>query len=318
MTGLGSVEWSPRVSVLMIFLDAAPFIEEAIRSVFAQVYDSWELLLIDDGSTDGSTEIAREWADLFPLRVRYVEHEGHQNRGMSSSRNLGLQHARGELIALLDADDLYLPTKLQDQVALLDERPEAAMLYGRTRLWFSWSDPESPDTLTEAAPRRDTLLQAPEPLELYLRHEIYYPCTCSVLIRRQAIDAVGGFEDAFRGAYEDMAFYSKLFLRYPVYVADGCWDLYRQHPASCWAVASSSGQYEEGGAGPARLRFLSWLSEYLAQTDAPPPQIRHIVRKKLLFYRFPRFFGRLSRHAAAVRAGVRRVKHSVRPGAVEE
>src|SRR5215218_5812117 len=92
------------VSVIIIFLDAERFIEEAIESVFAQTYDDWELLLVDDGSTDGDTRIALEYAEQNPGRVRYLQHPGHQNRGMSASRNLGIGSARGEYIAFLDAD----------------------------------------------------------------------------------------------------------------------------------------------------------------------------------------------------------------------
>jgi glycosyltransferase involved in cell wall biosynthesis len=288
---------SPRVSVLMIFLDAESFIEEAINSVCAQTYESWELLLIDDGSTDGSAEVAREYAAAHPARIRYLTHPGRTNRGMSASRNLGLSHARGDLIALLDADDRYLPNKLAEQVALLDSMPEVAMLYGRTRYWFSWpgSGDDRPDSLTETAPRFNTVVRPPEPLEWYLRHEIYFPCTCSVLIRREALDAVGGFEDAFRGTYEDMAFYSKLFLRYPVYISDRCWDLYRQHPASCWAVATQVGEYREGWAGPARLRFLRWLNNHIKQAEVRAPTIRRILRRKLLFYRSVDLLARVRR-----------------------
>lgn len=86
---------APLVSVVTIFLDAERFIEEAIESVFAQTYDRWELLLVDDGSTDRSRDVARRYAARYPSRVRYLEHPGHQNRGMSPSRNLGIAHAAG-------------------------------------------------------------------------------------------------------------------------------------------------------------------------------------------------------------------------------
>src|SRR5437867_2324775 len=133
----------PLTSVIIIFLNAEKFIQQAIESVFAQTYTDWELLLVDDGSTDKSTEIALSYADQHPAKVRYLEHEDHQNRGMSASRNLGIRHARGEYIAFLDADDVWLRGKLEEQVAILDSQPEAGMVLGAIEWWYSWTgDPK--------------------------------------------------------------------------------------------------------------------------------------------------------------------------------
>ncbi|HEY7913074.1 MAG TPA: glycosyltransferase family A protein, partial [Blastocatellia bacterium] len=135
-------EWSdskPLVSIIVPFLNAERFIDEAIESVFAQVYDNWELLLVDDGSTDDSSGRARKVAQGFPEKVRYFEHEGHQNRGLPASRNLGLKHAKGKYVALLDSDDVWLPQKLEQQVRILESYPEAAMVYGRSEYWRSWT-----------------------------------------------------------------------------------------------------------------------------------------------------------------------------------
>ena len=128
------------VSIIIIFLNEQRFIGEAIESVIAQTYDHWELFLVDDGSIDNSTEIAQGYAREYPKRIRYLEHPGHQNRGMSRSRNLGIQGARGEFLAFLDADDVWLPRKLARQLAILDEQPDAGMVYGSTELWHSWRD----------------------------------------------------------------------------------------------------------------------------------------------------------------------------------
>ena len=129
----------PRVSVVMIFLNAERFIREAIHSVFAQTRDDWELLLVDDGSSDGSSAIASRCAADNPGRVRYLEHAGHQNRGMSASRNLGVRNARGRYVAFLDSDDIWQPGKLELQVPILDSHREAAMVYGPTEYWYGWT-----------------------------------------------------------------------------------------------------------------------------------------------------------------------------------
>src|SRR5919199_4729628 len=98
----------PSISVIIIFLNEEKFIQEAIESVFAQTYDRWELLLVDDGSTDDSTRIALQYAAQFPDKVRYLEHPDHLNRGASASRNLGISHANGDILAFLDSDDVWL------------------------------------------------------------------------------------------------------------------------------------------------------------------------------------------------------------------
>src|SRR5512147_3161209 len=95
----------PRVSVITIFLDEERFLGEAIDSVRAQTFGDWELILVDDGSRDRSPAIAQSHADAEPARVRCLHHPAHANRGMSASRNLGLDAARGDLIAFLDGDD---------------------------------------------------------------------------------------------------------------------------------------------------------------------------------------------------------------------
>jgi glycosyltransferase involved in cell wall biosynthesis len=119
----------PRVSVILIFLDKAPFLQEAIESVISQTFEMWELLLVDDGSTDGSTDIAKMAARRLPHTIHYLEHEGHANRGMSTSRNVGLHHAQGEYMLFMDGDDVLTHNVLREQVALMEAHP-VGTVYG--------------------------------------------------------------------------------------------------------------------------------------------------------------------------------------------
>ena len=130
---------SVRVSIVTPFLNPGRFLQECIESVVAQTYGEWELLLVDDGSNDGSLAIAQQYAVRYPGNVRCFTHEGGRHRGASASRNLGIHHARGEYLAFLDADDVYLPRKLEEQLPLLDAHPRAAMMYAATEYWHSWS-----------------------------------------------------------------------------------------------------------------------------------------------------------------------------------
>src|ERR1044072_6756156 len=226
------------ISIIIPFLNVEKFIEEAIESVLAQSYDEWELLLADDGSTDRSTEIAQRYARRYPDKARYLEHEGHMNRGMSATRNLGIREARGELIAFLDADDVWLPEKLKEQVAILDSHPEAAMVYGATQYWYSWTGSPADarrDFVPEPAVQPDTLIKPPIPVSaLWRNHIVTAP---GRLARREIMQEVGGYEESFRGLFEDQVFHSKVCLKAPVFVSSKCWYKYRKHPGSCCAIA---------------------------------------------------------------------------------
>ncbi len=294
----------PLVSGIIIFLNAEEkFFHEAIESVFAQTYDNWELMLVDDGSTNGSTEVAQRYAEQYPNKVRYLEHEGHQNRGMSASRNLGIRNAKGEYIAFLDADDIWLPPKLERQVAILEAQPEAAMVYGSTLMWHSWTG--NPEDIERDRGRLlgvppDTLVKPPTLLTLFLKREaVETPATCGVLIRREVIESIGRFEETFRGMYEDQAFFAKLCLKEPVFVESGCWDRYRQHPGSICYVAENKGQYHPFQPNSAHLTFLNWLEEYLSKQEVKNAEVWEPLQKALLPYRhailyrlleFPQYF----------------------------
>jgi glycosyltransferase involved in cell wall biosynthesis len=286
-----SREPSPRVSVITIFLNAEQFIREAVDSIIAQTYDNWELLLVDDGSTDGSTSIALRYAEQHPRRVRYFQHPGHRNRGMSASRNLGLKHVRGEYVALLDADDVWLPQKLERQVAILDSQPAAAMVYGATQHWYSWTGKVEDlhrDRMRRLGVPPNTIVSPPTLVTLFLQRKAWTPATCGVLMRRSAIERTGGFEDGFQGMFEDQAFFYKLCLSAPVFVEAGCWDRYRQHPDSWCEAARRRGEYEPGyRPNPARKAFLNWLAEYLTAQKVADPELWKPLRKELWPYRHP-------------------------------
>jgi glycosyltransferase involved in cell wall biosynthesis len=274
----------PLVSVVMIFLNAREFIQEAIESVLAQTYNHWELLLVDDGSTDGSTTIARNFAEQYPAQIHYLEHAHHHNLGMSASRNLGIRHSSGDLVAFLDADDVWFPCTLQEQVAIMETQREAGLLYGPLSWWYGWTNrPEDlkRDTIENLGVPPDTLIMPPKLLPLFLLDKAAVPS--GILVRREAIDRVGGFEDAFRGEYEDQAFCAKICLHLPVFAASRSWYRYRQHPDSSVAVGQQTGQTHH-----ARLFFLKWLAGYLRTLGNNDGSVWRAVRYELWRANHPR------------------------------
>jgi glycosyltransferase involved in cell wall biosynthesis len=259
-TGSCQGESAELVSVVVCFLDAEAFLDEAIASVYAQSHRAWELLLVDDGSTDASTTIAKRHAAADPERVRYLEHPGHENRGTSAARNLGMSEARGELIAFLDADDFWLAGRLERGVVLLRENPSADMVYGETEYWHRWDGHQGryPNRVQPQGFRADRVVPAPELLIRYLTHRAAVPCPTSIMVRRQAALACGGFVESFQGMHDDHAFLARFCLRHDVFVSHECWDRYRQHDASLCADASRRREV-----GAARRRYLSWLRGFL-------------------------------------------------------
>ena len=248
----------PRVSAIIIVLNGEGFLGEAIDSVIAQNFDDWELLVVDDGSSDGTRPLVERYATADP-RIRLLRHPDHGTHGMSASRNRGLADARGEFVAFLDADDLWLPDKLAEQVAILDRQPEAAMVYGRTLIWHEWA---------AAAGERDHFYElgvAPEavyrPLQLFhqlLENRHQTPTTCNAMIRRKAAEAVGGFDPSFRTMFEDQVFFAKLLLACPAFVSGATWAKYRQHPASASSQARDSAEVTRE-----HLRYLRAVRRHL-------------------------------------------------------
>jgi glycosyltransferase involved in cell wall biosynthesis len=274
----------PLVSAITIFYNGKRFLGEAIESVLAQTYPSWELLLVDDGSTDGASEIARDHAARHPDRIRYLEHDGHRNRGMSASRNLGLRQSRGALVAFLDSDDVWLPEKLARQVAILDAHPDAQITFGPTRLWYGWTgDPADAarDTLRPIHAGPDGLHRPPELLHRFLRGRALTPATCSVLIRRDALARTGLFEERFKGLYEDQAFFVKTYLALACYVTGDALDLYRQHGDSHCAVALREGQYSLDGPTAALTDLYLWCVRYFVRARVTDPALWRALLSQL-------------------------------------
>lgn len=267
---------TPRVSVIIIFLNEARFLGEAIASVRAQSYPDWELILVDDGSTDGSGEIARKASDGD--RIRAICHPGNENRGMSASRNAGIATARGEFIAFLDADDIWLPDKLAEQIAIFDAEPLTGMVYGRTWIWHQWEgEAARQDYFYDLGVEPGRLYPPKSLLPLLIRNKAQTPTTINAIMRRTLVDSVGGFEDAFRGMFEDQAFFAKTHLVSHCHVDDRFWAKYRQHEASC--TAQSAGRLSDLRA---RARFLLWLGRYIGQQKAGDAEIDRALRSAWL------------------------------------
>jgi glycosyltransferase involved in cell wall biosynthesis len=285
-----------RVTVVCIFYEAERFISEAIESVLAQDYHDWELVLVDDGSTDAGTAIARQYASSSGGRIRYVEHPGHANRGMSASRNRGLAEATGDFVAFIDADDCWRPQKLARQVALLDAQPGLGMVCGTVNYWQSWLG--GTDRLVPTGLPGKVLHPPIAATTLYPLGWAHAPCPSDVMLLRSLVERVGGFEERFTGFYEDQAFFAKIYLAASVKFSHEVWLDYRQHSDS-----SMSQTFRSGGYVHARLSFLDWLEAFVGRSPDDRRKLARAISRARWRLRHPRI-GRLWALVERLRAGV--------------
>jgi hypothetical protein len=300
---------APRVSVVSTFLNAERFIAEAIDSVLAQCFRDFELILVDDGSTRPCTDIARAYADRYAPVVRYLDHDVHRNRGISASRNLGIAVARGEFIALIDADDVWQPAKLAEQVTIMDAHGSLGMVCGAPRYWRSWNG--GTDVIVPTGHVTNVVVPPPEAaLALYPLGKATSPCPSDLLLRTDLVRSLGGFEEHFTGArqlYEDQGFLAKLYLAAPVYFSDRTWINYRQHSESCMATVMADGRYDE-----VRLYFLNWLEQYLVARPRTDARVGVALEKALWQFRHPGLYAVLNQPAALWQSGRRVARRLIR------
>src|SRR5262245_41237294 len=121
----------PVVSVILPTFNRANMVVDALSSVGAQSYPEWEIIVVDDGSTDATEQAVRGFGRTVDRPVRYVYQ---QNSGVASARNTGLDQATGELFAFLDSDDLWLPHHLERCVAALRRHEDVDWVYGASRV----------------------------------------------------------------------------------------------------------------------------------------------------------------------------------------
>ncbi|HKS25315.1 MAG TPA: glycosyltransferase [Thermoanaerobaculia bacterium] len=222
------------ISIVTPAYNAAPYLGETARSVFAQTFSDWEWLIVDDGSTDATRDVAAGFSDRR-VRVIAAEHSGLP----AAARNRGIAEARGEFIAFLDADDRWLPEKLALQMACFDAHADVGLIFSRYRYFFEeWqrvSRTIDPD-----------LRGVPNPAMLYDRliFANLVPLSTAV-VRRALLERYGAFdEDPRQRGTEDYELWLRLAPHAPFAHVDRPLMLYRLHAGgvSHGAVDNAEGQ----------------------------------------------------------------------------
>lgn len=190
---------SPRVSVVIPAYNCAAYLPEAIQSVFAQTYPDWEIVVVDDGSTDATEAVVAPFLD----RIRYIRQA---NKGLPGARNTGIRATTGELVALLDADDAWSPDKLALQVPLFND-PAVGIVYSDFSVRYS-------DGRVLASYLADRPLASEGfVVDQYLRSRFLFPS--AMVLRRMAMEQCGLFDEEMF-ASEDIELFARICLRWKV------------------------------------------------------------------------------------------------------
>lgn len=205
----------PQVSVILTTYNRADLIGEAIKSVLAQTYRDWELIVMDDGSTDGTGEVVK----AFVQKDSRIRHIRQSNRGISAARARSIAFARGEYVAFLDDDDEFMADKLEFQVRFLDAHPEIGMVYSyvdmvdaEKKLIQKWPSYGFAQNFVELI--KDCFIQPN-----------------AALVRMECFKKLGTFRSDFRGG-DDYEMWLRIAKFYPIAFLPVTVGIYRWHASN--------------------------------------------------------------------------------------
>lgn len=209
----------PIVEIILPAYNAARFLPMALDSVIAQTFSDWRILLVDDGSVDETAQIAARYAEQLGSRLSYIHQE---NRGLAAARNTAIRHATAPFLALLDADDVWLPRRLERSLGSFGEDPEIGLSYGLV---------EGIDLNGELRARMTVgAYPAGWVAGKIYRRSMDLPCP-TITFRRVVLDTAGVFDETLR-ASEDRDLWLRIAQRYRVACVPEIIAQYRTSPQS--------------------------------------------------------------------------------------
>src|SRR5690554_2847714 len=177
------------VSVIIPAYNRVRYIQQAVDSVLGQTYSPIELIVVDDGSTDGTYELLKEYGDKLQL----ITHPNRDNKGQSAAINLGMKYATGKYLAILDSDDFWALNKLEVVIPFLEKNPDVGLVYSN-----GYGVSRDGEILYEFLPRDHQETNDPNRVLL----DCYTLLPNNSVVRKDVIDRVGGFEETFRAAQD--------------------------------------------------------------------------------------------------------------------
>lgn len=265
----------PRVTIVIPTLDANDHVDECIECLLTQTFESFELIVVDDGSTDGTVDTVRSFDDD---RIRLIERNG---SGVASARNHGIECSESEYVATHDADDRSAPTRLEEQIDYLDHADSVALVGSGARLIDE----------TGAVHSRRRVLERPSFDDLISQNHFVHGST---LIRREAFERIGGYDESFPLS-EDYDLYLRLALHYPIRNIDRPLYEFRIHRGSLYesslertrlyhrfAIRRVLNDLPEGSNERIRAGEIDWLYDQLTSEERHELHVE--VAKELLRY----------------------------------
>ncbi|HAO10316.1 MAG TPA: glycosyl transferase, partial [Planktothrix sp. UBA8407] len=280
---------SPRVSVIIPTYNGDRYLSQAIDSVLSQTYSNYEIIIVDDGSTDNTYRIVQHYFETSqdPSLIRYIVQS---NQGVAAARNRGIQEARGELIALLDQDDVFLPEKLAHQVACFDYNLNVAIVNSG---WCLID--QNNNKISDIEPWHNLPNLT---LETWITRTPILPS--ALMFRRESWQQVGGFNSRFNGV-DDVDFIWRLALQgYSAIWLPEITVNYRQHEQTVsnqkareranLIIALHDHFFNQPNLSdeirqlekPARYETLTWMAWHLYHTNHPQ-QMAQFLQKSLLY-----------------------------------
>jgi glycosyltransferase involved in cell wall biosynthesis len=212
----------PHVSVIIPTYNYARYLPRAIESVLIQTYQDFELIVVDDGSTDETVSVMDAYTKKHPERLQYIRQN---NSGPNAARNRGIGSARGEYIALLDADDEWLPQKLEKQIACARDIPDFGII-GCGLRWVTDDGTVLYESSGAPTPPRDELIR-------HLKIKYFdFGSASGVLIRKACFDVVGMFDESLRGS-EDRDMWLRIAYHFYIVNLPDVLVIMHYHQANC-------------------------------------------------------------------------------------
>jgi glycosyltransferase involved in cell wall biosynthesis len=268
------------VDILIPAYNAGRYLPAALSSVEAQTFPDWRILLVDDGSTDNTPDLVAPFRDRLGPKLFYIQQP---NAGLPAARNTAIRHATADYLALLDADDIWLPDRLAASVHALNSHPDAGLAYGLIHII------DTEGAILRTWPGNPAHAEGDIAPHIYMR-SVELPCP-TITFRRICIDQVGFFDETMR-ATEDRDLWLRIALRYQVAFIPEVIALYRTSPGSMSddpermleaQLSFIDKHFGSPGCGPrqrraAVARAYKQHAETLAQRGRPKDALRSAFR----------------------------------------